>query len=165
MMDCNSESNRTSRTSMSETLMSETLMSETLNTWRTELSSSFAKGQVSPQFIPEVLFKDLTFAEAKEQYNIFLQSQLRKFALTQNECSICHVKGKMKASYIDNQGLGHSRSKPQAVCEQCRIKQQSQLIDEFKMKHTNQDHGHQGLGYISPTSPNNVIIVKDPWFG
>ena len=144
MMDFNSESNRTSRISMSEAL----------NTWRTELS-----------FIPEVLFKDLTFAEAKERYGIFLQSQLRKFALTQNECSICHVKGKMKACYIDNQGLGHPNSKPQAVCEQCRIKQQSQLIDEFKMKHTNQDHGHQGLGYISPTSPNNVIIVKDPWFG
>ena len=55
MMDFNSESNRTSRTSMSETL----------NTWRTELS-----------FIPEVLFKDLTFAEAKERYGIFLQSKL-----------------------------------------------------------------------------------------
>ena len=48
MMDFSSESNRTS-------------MSETLNTWRTELS-----------FIPKVLFKDLTFAEAKERYGIFL---------------------------------------------------------------------------------------------
>ena len=109
MMDFHSESNRTNRTSMSETLMS-----ETLNTcWRskrpvsTELSSSFSRGLVSPPFIPDVLFKDLTFAEPKERYGIFLQSQLRKFALTQNECSICHVKGKMKACYIDNKGLRH----------------------------------------------------------
>ena len=94
--------------------------SESNNNCWTELSSSFAR--------PEVLFKDLTFAEAKEQYSIFLQSQLRKFLLTQNECSICHVKCKMKACYIDNQGLGHNSSKPQAVCKQCRIKQQSKLI-------------------------------------
>ena len=78
-MDFSSESNRTS-------------MSETLNTWRTELSSSFAR--------PEVLFKDLTFVEAKERYGIFLHSQLKKFAITQHECSICHIKGKMKACYI-----------------------------------------------------------------
>ena len=139
MVDFNSESNRTSRTSMSVTL----------NTWRTELS-----------FIPEVLFKYLTFAEAKERYGIFLQSQFRKFAFTQNECSICHVKGKMKACYIDNQGLGHPNSKPQALCEQCRIKQQSKLIEEFKMKHTNQE-----LEHSSPTSSNNLIIVKDSWSG
>ena len=96
--------------------------SESNNACWTELSSSFAR--------PKVLFKDQTFAEAKERYGIFLQSQLRQFALTQNECLICHVKGKMKACYIDNQGLGH-----------------------------------QGLGHISPTSPNNLIIVKDPWSG
>ena len=30
------------------------------------------------------------------------------------------------------------------------------------MKHTNQDLRHQGFGH---TSPNNLIIVKDPWSG
>ena len=77
------------------------------NTWRTELSLSFARGLVSPQLIQMGLFKDLTFAEVNERYGIFRQSQLRKFALTKNECSICHVKGKMNACYINNQGLGH----------------------------------------------------------
>ena len=84
----------------------------------------------------------MTFAEADERYAIFFQSQLRKFALTQYKCSICHVKGKMKACYLDNQGfgqngLGHTNPislKQQAVCEQCRIKQQSKLIEIFKMK-------------------------------
>ena len=71
----------------------------------------------------ESQFKDLTFEEATERYGIFLQSHLRQFALTQNECSLCHIKGTMKACYIDNHGLGHSSSKLQAVCEQCRIKQ------------------------------------------
>ena len=33
------------------------------------------------------------------------------------------------------------------------------------MKHTNQDLGHQGFGHTSSTSPNNLIIVKDPWSG
>ena len=64
----------------------------------------------------------MTFEEAKERYGIFLQSHLRQFALTQNECLLCHIKGRMKACYIDNHGFGHSSSKPQAVCEQCRIK-------------------------------------------
>ena len=114
----------------------------------------------------ESQFKDLTFEEAKKRYCIFLQSHLRQFALTQNECSLCHIKGKMKACYIDkghgsgkrsDHGLGHSSFKPQAVCEQCRIKQQSKFIEEFKMKHTNHD-----LGHISPTNSNNLIIIKNP---
>ena len=56
-------------------------------------------------------FKDLTYAEANERYGIFYQSQLRMFALTQNECSQCHIRveilsglnsSPMKACYIDN---------------------------------------------------------------
>ena len=72
-------------------------------------------------------FKDLIYDEAKERYGIFHQSQLRMFASTQNECSICHIHVKpMKACYIDN--------KPKAVCEKYRIKHQSKLIEECKSK-------------------------------
>ena len=113
---------------------------------RTELSSLFAR--------PVFLFNDLTFAEPKDRYVIFHQILLRKFASTLNKCSICHVKGKLRACYLDNQGLGHqglghtspTSPKPQAVCEQCRIKQQSKLSEEFKMKYIN----------------NNLIIVNNP---
>ena len=81
----------------------------------------------------------MTYDEAKEQYGIFHQSQLRMFALTQNECSICHIRVKpMKACYIDN--------KKKAVCEQCRIKQLSKLIEECKSKN------------------KTLIIVKTSWY-
>ena len=36
--------------------------------------------------------ENLTYAEANERYGIFHQAQLRMFALTQNECSQCHIR-------------------------------------------------------------------------
>ena len=94
---------------------------------------------LSESVSPEALFKDLTFEEAKERYGIFLQTQLRHFSSLQNECSVCHTKGKMKACYINN--------KPKAVCEQCRLKQQSKALEEYKKQNPN----------------NNLIIVNKPW--
>ena len=77
------------------------------------------------------------------------------FASTQNECSQCHIRIElfsfnkeppnqnhnyslpMKACYIDN--------KLRAVCEQCRLKQQSKLIEECKKQN------------------KNLMIVNNPW--
>ena len=90
--------------------------------------------------------EDLTNAEANERYGIFHQAQLRMFASTQNECSQCHIRVEklsglnsppIKACYIDN--------KLKAVSEQCRLKQQSKLIEECKKQN------------------KNLMIVNAPW--